>query len=322
MKDLPIKYRPTLLKEVYGQEPVKDVLSTYFADENLPHALLFTGPSGVGKTTFAKVIANEYFGLPDQYLIEIDAATFSKAEDMRKLLAPLGFKDVNGFEKILVIDECHSLSNTAWQVLLKTLEEPPAHVYFILCTTEERKVPKTIKTRCTPFQLKEVSISDLIDLLVFVDEEEDFNLGSESIAAIAREAAGSPRSAIVYLSMCKGCEDKNDVYRTLENSEQGLINAIDLCRLIIKPNKLVMSEQSDRGAYFKAVTLAGKLEITNFEGVRIQVVNYVSKALVSECSKKGNNAEWFIHILEAFKESYVSSDKIAPLLLSLSYIYL
>ena len=169
---LHIKYRPRSLQDVRGQDAVVDSLTTALKKSTRPHSFIFTGPSGCGKTTLARILA-EKFGCSPQNVIEIDAATNNGIDSMREVTSTLRY---NGFgdtpNKAIIIDECHALSKAAWQSLLKSVEEPPAHVFFFFCTTENGKVPETINTRCQSYFLKPLRFDDLMDLLEFVVDEE------------------------------------------------------------------------------------------------------------------------------------------------------
>ena len=315
MSDLKNKYRPKVLAEMYGQKAVVGVLGDFFKRRTLPHSLLFSGPAGVGKTTLARIVATEYFEMDSSRVMEVDAATYSKVEDMRGLLKPLGYKNVDGLPKIVILDECHALSKQAWQVLLKTLEEPPEHVYFSLCTTELSKVPKTIQTRCAAFPLKEVSTGDMVDLLTEVAEEEEFQITSKALAVVAREAAGSPRQALVYLSMCHDCEEADEVRELIENMEAGK-SIIDVCRVLVKA-----SDRDPFETWDECVKVIKVSDVASYESARIIMCQYFSKVILGEKSA-GRKTRWYLKVIDAFSINapYAQSDGAAPFLNSLGIL--
>ena len=135
-----------------GQNAVVQSLQHFEQSGTWPHTFLFTGPSGCGKTTLARIIARKV-GCQRQNLLEVDAATHTGIDAMRELADQLQYRGIGGDVKVAIIDECHALSKQSWQSLLKIVEEPPNHVYFVFCTTETGKVPNTISTRAASYTL-------------------------------------------------------------------------------------------------------------------------------------------------------------------------
>lgn len=306
-----VKYRPRSLKEVVGQKEAVKSLASMLKDKTRPHSFLFTGPSGTGKTTLARILAAEFQCEPAN-IIEVDAASNTGIDAMRAITETLrytGFGDTPN--KMIIIDECHALSKAAWQSLLKSVEEPPAHVYFALCTTDPGKVPDTIKTRCHCYNLKELRNDDLMDLLEDVIGFEALDTSDEVVKLVAKACNGSPRQALVMLSMVKDCETKEEAAYLLEAPLEGK-EIIDLCRLL-------MGSRADI-PWSEVTRILGLIPETSPESVRIVVTNYFSACLMR--AKSDKEVPKFLDLLDAFKTPCNPTDKMAPILLAIgNYLY-
>lgn len=302
--DLHTKCRPKLLKEVVGQPGVVSSLKAKVRRGEIPHALLFHGPSGCGKTTLARIIATK---VGCKQPIEVDAATHGGIDDARKLFEGASYKDLSGDAKCYIIDEAHALSRQAWQALLKTLEEPPDHVFIILCTTEVAKVPRTIQTRCARYKLSEVSRTDLADLIDSVRQREGIDLADESIIdLIARESMGSPRQALVYLDMVSAAQSRKDAVRIIAAAEQ-TPDAHALCRV------LVDAQSSPKAKWQKAHRLLSGMQDASPESIRLIVLAYVTKAALGS---KPEACGRYLRIIDEFSRPTNASEGLAPILLA------
>lgn len=307
MNDLHVKYRPEVFEEVVGQDHVVKSLITLFEQDKVPHAFLFTGGSGCGKTTLSRILAHE-LKCDEHNITEIDAASHGKVEDIRELTSSLNYASFGKNPiKFIIIDECHAMGKSAWQAFLKSIEEPPEHVYFAFCTTEADKVPDTIKTRCHTYNLKDVMFDDVYELILAVADAEEIKLDKEGkgFNLIARAAMGSPRRALTLLSKCRGIKDLDEIHIILEEpSEDGEV--IELCRILIGRTKVT---------WRSVLQILNRIQSENPESIRLIMVNYLAKALLN--AKSDGDAMRLLNILSAFSEPYNSSEKFAPLLLSI-----
>lgn len=197
MHDLALyrKYRPQSFKEVLGQDQIVDILESSVKTAKVSHAYLFVGTRGTGKTSLARIFASS-IGVSANDLYEIDAASNRGIEDMKELRDGVRVLPFDSKYKVYIIDEVHMLSKDAWGALLKTLEEPPKHVIFILATTELHKVPETIVSRCQVFTFKKASDVVLKKMLTAVAKKEGFELEPGAAELLATLADGSFRDGL------------------------------------------------------------------------------------------------------------------------------
>ena len=216
---LPLKYRPMTFDDVVGQEHVVRTLRHAIEADRIANAYLFIGPRGIGKTTLSRIFAKalncthpngvEPCGECDNCreiaagrsidVTELDAASHNKVEDVKPIIEAVQFKPTSSKFKIFIVDECHMLSNAAWNALLKTLEEPPPHVRFIFATTEGDKVLATIISRCQRFDLRRIQTNDIVSRLKYICEKERIEAEEDALLAIARGAEGGMRDALSSL---------------------------------------------------------------------------------------------------------------------------
>lgn len=200
------KYRPKTLDELIGQEALVRTLKNALKTGRLAHAFLLTGIRGVGKTSTARIVARELNSIPadeqvDSHVdvVEMDAASNTGVDDVREIIEQVKYKPLSAPYKIFIIDEVHMLSKGAFNALLKTLEEPPEHVKFLFATTEIRKVPVTILSRCQRFDLRRVEAEDIAKHLKNIALQENISVEDEAIKFISNAAEGSVRDSLSLL---------------------------------------------------------------------------------------------------------------------------
>lgn len=311
MTDLHLQYRPKLLKNVIGQNHVTNSIQELFNSGKVPHAFLFIGNSGTGKTSLSRIISNM---LNSAELVEVDGATYTGIDDMRIIADGLKYKSLQGNGiKFLIIDEAHSISQQSWKSWLKFIEEPPEHVYICFCTTEIEKVPLTIQTRCHKYTLQDLSVNNLVGLIEQVSEIEKIDLPDKAAFLIAKESYGSARQALVYLSMVRMCSTLEEVQKILRTSEDKP-EVIDLCRAIVG------SRYYESNAYTKVIQLLSKLKDVNPLSIKIQVMNYLTGCILK--SKTENEAVQFLHMLEIFDRPVDQQTGFSSIVLAVSEIFL
>ena len=243
-------YRPKTFEDVVGQEHIVKTLKNQIKNNNIGHAYLFSGTRGTGKTSTAKIFARAVNCLNPIYeepcneceicidtlndnimdIVEIDAASNNSVDDIRELRESVKYTPSKAKYKVYIIDEVHMLSQGAFNALLKTLEEPPSYVIFILATTEPHKIPATILSRCQRFDFKRVSSKDIADRMSYICEKENIQAEDKALSLIARNSQGALRDALSILDQCMSFgNDKieyNDVIELL-----GTVNIDELFQL-------------------------------------------------------------------------------------------
>ena len=302
------KYRPTNFEDLIGQGPMVKTLSNAFKTGRIAQAYMLTGVRGVGKTTTARILARalnyqtEEGGEPTLDLstpgihcpsimegnhvdvIEMDAASHTGIGDIREIIASVRYKPVSARYKVYIIDEVHMLSTAAFNGLLKTLEEPPEHVKFIFATTEIRKVPITVLSRCQRFDLRRIDSGEMTDLLKGIAQKEEIQADDEALAMIARAGEGSARDSLSLLDQAiaqaagsaNARIDAEDVRAMLGLADRG--RTIDLFEHVMKGDISAalaeLKDQYDTGAD-PAIVLGDVAEFVHF----VTRIRYVDTAL-------------------------------------------
>ena len=293
------KYRPQTLEEVVGQEHIKKALANAIELNKISHAYLFTGPRGTGKTSTARIFAKslnckegptihpcgkcenciDITNSTPMDVIEIDAASNRKVEDAQNILEKVMYAPVNSRYKIYIIDEVHMLSTTAFNALLKTLEEPPKNVIFILATTEVHKVLDTIKSRCQRYDFKRITTSDIVAHLRMISDKEGINITDDALMTIAKNSAGGMRDSIALLdqlSVLDGAEaiTTDDINNLLGRLSFDVLNELTEAIVASAPNN--------------GITCLEKIYNSGNEPVQIltNLLDYLKNLLIVKTCKK------------------------------------
>ena len=300
------KYRPVDFDNVYGQDEVVTVIKNAIINNKVSHAYLFCGPRGTGKTTIAKIIAKmvncdnlidnkpcgkcyncQHF-LNSNDIVEIDAASNNGVDEIRELKDKINLVPSNAKYKVYIIDEVHMLTTQAFNALLKTLEEPPAHVIFILATTEPHKIPLTISSRCQKFRFTKINSTKIVDRLKEIAKLENIKIEPDALFEIARISDGGMRDAINFLDQLVAYNTNDitldDIYKV--NGSVSYNDIYLLLKAIYDNNKIKIIE------FFDTFNDSGK-DINKFSSELIvflkDIILFKNTKLLSDIDVKNEN---------------------------------
>jgi DNA polymerase-3 subunit gamma/tau len=329
------KYRPTKFGEVLGQEHVVNAIKGAIENENIGHAYLFSGTRGTGKTSLARIFANK-IGTSKRDLHEIDAASNRGVEDIRTLREEVHTLPFESKYKVYIIDEAHMLTKEAFNALLKTLEEPPKHVIFILATTEKEKFPDTIVSRCQSFSFKKPTTAILKKMILNVAKKEGYEMEPASAELIALLADGSFRDAHGYLQQVISSSKGKTISREEVESVTGSPKSSQLLTLLKSISEKntnnaikTIHEITNSGIDIKTMTtlllrLARAVLIFRFSpSLKKEIENEFSEEEVNEIKKHAENSKTTINskllslLLEAYNTTGTTHTPELPLELAL-----
>lgn len=296
-EDIFTTYRPKTFKSVIGQDRVTKVLMKHIKDGTTPHALLFTGGSGRGKTTLARIMRTK-LNCADRDFVEINASETRGIDMIRDIKKSLHMMPLAGKEgtRVYLIDECHKMTSDAQSALLKILEEPPRYVYIMLATTDPQKLSKTIQNRCTLINCEAIKPADLGTLVDSILEKEDREISKDVKSKLIQAADGSARKALVLLKSVMMLEDEEEQLDAIEKSNPER-QAIEIARMLIN-NKTV---------WLELVPVLKSVD-EEPETLRRMILGYCSSIMLSEKSNTFMLSRAYM-LLVAFESHYFDSGK-------------
>lgn len=278
MESLSVKFRPTTFEEVCSQQSIITILNRQLETNTTKNAYLFYGASGCGKTTVARIFANRInkgFGTP----VEIDAASNNGVDNVRQLIKSASERSLDSEYKVIILDECHALTNQAWQAFLKCIEEPPKYTIFIFCTTEKNKVPETIKNRCQVFNFSRILPEVICERLRAICSNLQLVNYNEACDYISKISDCSMRTAISNLEKCIDYDRSLSIQSVLE-----CLGAFSLKLFFQLINSIIDGNEANVSQIIQEVYLNGsdiKLFVDEFFKFCLSISKYI---MFKDCS--------------------------------------
>lgn len=236
MSEFHKSYRPNTLDKVIGNTATVQAIGSLLDKGSFPHAILLHGPSGCGKTTLGRIIRTELECSELDY-VEMNSGALRGIDTIRDIQNQMSLAPLNGKSRVWLIDECHKMTNDAQNAFLKSLEDPPSHVYFILCTTDPQKMIKAIQTRCMQFPVESLTPAQIGgELLMPVCKEEGLSIPKDVLKMIARGCDGSARTALVALEQVASLESEEEMKTAVQAILVTEESSANLANLVLKRN--------------------------------------------------------------------------------------
>lgn len=286
------RLRPTKFNEVIGQPMAVRILTDLVKKKNIPHAIAFTGASGCGKTTLARILVTK-LGCNKEDFCEINAADARGIDTIREIRSHMGYAPMQGSCRIWLIDEAHRLTSDSQSALLKMLEDCPDHVYFMLATTDENKLLPTIRTRCTEIRLISLPQKPMEDLITGAAKKEGIEVSKELLKQLIECADGSARKALVLLEQIAGIEDEAERIDAVQKADSKR-DAIEIARSLINPK-----------ATWQEIAAIIKRVEDDPEKIRRMILGYASAVLLNG-TKISPNAYL---VISCFETDFFASGK-------------
>lgn len=285
------KVRPTQFDDVIDNAQAVEALRAFAQSNERPHAYLFHGQSGTGKTTLARIFAKE-LGANEMNIREINSADNRGVDTAREIIQQIKYRPAGGGIIVYIIDEVHRTTRDWQEGMLKALEDTPQHVYFLLCTTEKEKLIKAMRTRLTDIAVKPATEKGLYRLLRKTAKQEGYEIEKEVIEELCEHANGSARQALVFLEQAAGLDTPEKQKAVVALSEGDDKKAIDLCRALMKG-----------GNWNTIKTILSELKSEEEETVRRIVLGYFNSVLLKSDNQKA------AYVIEVFSEPFYNSGK-------------
>ena len=340
------KYRPSTFDEVIGQGHITSVLKWEVANHKASHAYVFCGSAGVGKTSCAKILAKALnceapeHGNPcnrchscreidagaSVQVLEMDAASNTGVDYIRDIREDVIFTPSETGIKVYIIDEVHMLTESAFNALLKTLEEPPKNVVFVLATTEIQDIPATILSRCQRFDFKRLSTNDIVDCLNYIAKQESYSIDAEAAVLIAHLAQGGMRDAVSLFELCidpsgkitedgvreaAGIVGRETIIRTVEAIANGEADVLfEIVAEIHRSSKDLSVFFSDLVAFYRDMLVHKVMKIASLDGLNRQILDVSLQDLDSIIRiAKSFTREKIVYHIKLLEEAYIAMTK-------------
>lgn len=289
--ELTEKYRPKKFDDVIGNDSQINILKNFIKNENRPHTYLFSGAYGTGKTTLARIFLKG-LGCNIYNIEEINSSNNRGIETARRVIDNAQFKPLDGSDiRAYIMDECHRWTRDYQEAILKVLEEPPQHVYFVLVTTDSKKLLNTILSRCIKIDIQKSSNIEIIKKLKFICKNENKNVSGKILKKIADTSEGHVRDSIKLLEKVIDIDDEEQALHIASSTPDSQKEIIDLCRILLKSN-----------SWNKISEVLKKIN-DDPEKVRHAVLGYMNSVLLNSGNSKA------AIVIENFEESFYNSGK-------------